>query len=212
MMKKAMFPVLAAALLALGACDAGVNRSRSLADGSRSGAMSSVNGSIRVGAGCMVDGGCTTVNGRVEVGDGSSVGEVETVNGRVVLGRDVRVRGDAATVNGSITIGGGSQVAGEVTTVNGGIELDNARVGRDLTTVNGDVRLRNGSVVGGGIVIKGKHGFFSGVHRLEIRLEGASRVEGGIDVRDPDNEVTVFIGRGAEVKGEIRNAKVIKES
>ncbi len=211
MMKKAMFPVLAAALLALGACDAGVNRSRSLADGSRSGAMSSVNGSIRVGAGCTVDGGCTTVNGRVEVGDGSSVGEVETVNGRVVLGRDVRVRGDAATVNGSITIGGGSQVAGEVTTVNGGIELDNARVGRDLTTVNGDVRLRNGSVVAGGIVIKGKHGFFSGVHRLEIRLEGASRVEGGIDVRDPDNEVTVFIGRGAEVKGEIRNAKVIKE-
>jgi hypothetical protein len=211
MMKRTLFIVLAASLLAFAACDAGVNRSQSLADGGRSGGMSSVNGSIRVGAGCTVDGGCTTVNGRVEVGDGSSVGDVETVNGRVVLGRDVRVRGDAATVNGSIRVGAGSQVAGAVTTVNGGIELDNARVERDLQTVNGDVLLRNGSVVGGAIVIRGKRGFFSGVHRLEIRLEGASRVEGGIDVRDPDGEVTVFIGRGAEVKGEIRNAKVIKE-
>ncbi len=211
MMKRTLFIVLAASLLALGACDAGVNRSQSLADGGRSGGMSSVNGSIRVGAGCTVDGGCTTVNGRVEVGDGSSVGEVETVNGRVVLGRDVRVRGDAATVNGSVTVGAGTQVSGDVTTVNGGIELDNARVGRDLQTVNGDVLLRNGSVVAGAIVIKGKHGFFSGSHRLEIRLEGASRVEGGIDVRDPDSEVTVFIGRDSSVQGQIRNAKVIKE-
>ena len=211
MMKKALFPVLAAALLAFGACDASVNRSQSLADGGRSSGMSSVNGSIRVGAGCTVDGGCSTVNGRVEVGDDSSVAEVETVNGRVVLGRNVRVRGDAATVNGSVSVGAGSQVAGDVTTVNGGIELDNARVGRDLQTVNGDVLLRNGSVVNGAVVIKGQHGFFSGIHRLEIRLEGASRVEGGIDVRDPDSEVTVFIGRGSEVRGEIRNAKVIKE-
>ena len=34
---------------------------------------------------------------------------------------------------------------------------------------------------------------------------------GELDVRDPDSEVTVFIGRGSEVRGEIRNAKVIKE-
>jgi len=211
MMKKALFPALAASLLALCACDVGVNRSRSLADGGRSGGMSTVNGGIRVGAGCTVEGGCRTVNGGIRVGDHSRVEDLKTVNGRIAVGAGVRVDGDAETVNGSFSAGARSEVRGRVATVNGRIELDGAAVNHDVATVNGDVLLRDGSVVRGDIVIRGRSGPFSGIRRLEIRLVGGSRVEGGIDVRDPGSDVTVYIGKDSLVKGEIRNAKVIKE-
>ncbi len=211
MKRNALFSVMAILFLSFYGCDASVNRSQSLSDGGRSAGMSSVNGSIRVGDGCTVDGGCRTVNGRIEVGKGSRVEDLDTVNGRIRVGADVRVGGDATTVNGSIDCGPGVRVAGKLTTVNGGIELDNARVDEDVVTVNGDVRLRSGSVVGGRIVIRGRRGVFSGSRRLEIRVEGGSVVEGGIDVRDPDNEVTVYISTDSAVKGEIRNAKVIRE-
>lgn len=211
MMKKALLPILAASLLVLCACDMSVNRSQSLADGERSSGMSSVNGSIRVGSGCTVEGGCRTVNGSIGIGRGSAVEDLDTVNGRIEIGAEVKVDGDAATVNGSVACGRGCRIAGKVTTVNGSIELDSARVGGDVVTVNGDVLLRAGSVVGGRIIIKGERGVFSGRHRLEIRVEGGSTVEGGIDVRDPDNDVEVFISKDSVVKGEIRNAKVIRE-
>ena len=211
MMKKALFPVLAASLLALCACDVSVNRGRSLADGGRSNGMSTVNGGIRVGAGCTVDGGCRTVNGSIRVGNDSRVEDLKTVNGRIEIGAGVRVDGDAETVNGSFSAGARSEVRGRVTTVNGRIELAGAAVNHDVATVNGDVLLRDGSVVRGDIVIRGRRGFFSGIRRLEIRLEGGSRLEGGIDVRDPGNEVTVHVSRDSEIRGQVRNAKVIKE-
>ncbi len=210
-MKKALLPILAAAFLCFSACDMSVNRSQYLGDGERSAGLTSVNGSIRVGSNCTVDGGCRTVNGRIEVGDGSRVDDLDTVNGRIEIGANVQVDGDAETVNGSIECGPGSKVLGKVTTVNGSLELRNTVVSEDLSTVNGDVRLREKSVVRGDIVIKGKRGFFSGGHRLEIRVEGGSIVEGGIDVRDPDNEVKVYISKDSTVKGEIRNAKVIRD-
>jgi hypothetical protein len=203
--------VLTLSAMGICACDASVNRSQYVRDGEHSDGVHSVNGSIRIGEGCTVDGGCHTVNGRIEVGKGSRVGDLDTVNGRIALGADVVVDGDATTVNGSIACDSGGKVAGKITTVNGGIELDNTRVDEDVVTVNGDVRLRNGSLVHGRIVIKGKRGFFSGGHHLEIRIEDGSVVEGGIDVTDPDNEVEVYISKGSTVKGEIRNARVIRE-
>ncbi|MBN2346827.1 MAG: hypothetical protein JXO51_10605 [Candidatus Aminicenantes bacterium] len=203
--------LLVPSLLLVSACDASVNRSQYLADGGRSGRMTSVNGSIHVGARCTVGGGCRTVNGRITVGDGSRVGRLDTVNGRIRVGAGVEVDGDATTVNGPVECGAGSRVHGGVTTVNGRIELADAVVDEDLVTVNGRVLLRDGSVVRGDIVIKGRRGFFSGGRRLQVRLEGGSTVEGGIDVRDPGNEVEVYISKDSAVKGKIRNAKVIKE-
>jgi hypothetical protein len=67
------------------------------------------------------------------------------------------------------------------------------------------------SVVRGSIVIKGRHGHFSGHDRLEIRVVGGSIVEGGIDVRDPERKVKVYIDKESRVNGEIRNAEVVRE-
>jgi hypothetical protein len=211
MKPKAIFSGLVLPALFLFGCDVGVNRSIYVHDGEHSRGLSTVNGSIHVGSRCRVEGNCRTVNGRIEIGDGSTVGGLETVNGRIRLGANTEVDGDAGTVNGSVECGGGSRVRGRLSTVNGRVELRNATVDEEVSTVNGDVLLLEKSVVRGDIVIKGKRGFFSGGHRLEIRLEGGSVVEGGIEVRDPDNEVEVYISKDSTVKGEIRNAKVIKE-
>lgn len=210
-MKNALISFMALSFLSFSACDASVNSSRILGDGGRSAGMSSVNGSIRIGADCDVNGGCHTVNGGIEVGNHSRVEDLETVNGRIVIGAGVEVRGDAQTVNGSFRAAADSVVLGQVTTVNGRIELTRAVVDRDVSTVNGDVRLRERSVIRGSIVIKGRRGFFSGGKHLEIRIEDGSVVEGGIDVRDPDRRVRVYIGKDSQVKGRITNAKVVKE-
>jgi hypothetical protein len=122
----------------------------------------------------------------------------------------VAVDGNVKTVNGAITCGSGSKIHGRLGTINGRIELKNSEVDEEVSTVNGDILLTK-SLIRGDIIIKGKRGYFSGGHRLEIRIEGGSIVEGGIDVRDPDNEVKVYISKDSLVKGEIKNAQVIKE-
>jgi hypothetical protein len=73
------------------------------------------------------------------------------------------------------------------------------------------VLLSGKSVVRGRIVITGRHGHFSHGRVLEIRVQGGSIVEGGIDVRDPERKVKVYIDKDSKVNGEIRNAEVIKE-
>ena len=173
--------------------------------------MTSVNGSIHVGSRCQVEGGCRTVNGSIEVGDDSQVRDLDTVNGRISIAARVDVDGNAKTVNGSITCGSGSKIHGRLTTVNGRIELNNTEVDEDLSTVNGDIRLLAKSLVHGDIVIKGSHGHLFDHQRLEIRISEGSRVEGGIIVRDPDVEVKVYLSKDSTVKGEIKNAQVIKE-
>jgi len=192
-------------------CDASVNRSIHVGDGERSGGLNSVNGSIHVGSNCQVDGNCHTVNGRIDVGGGSRVQGLETVNGRLRLGANVVVDGHAGTVNGAIESGSGSKVHGRLSTVNGRIELSGTEVDEEISTVNGDILLQEKSVVHGGIVIKGNHGNFFGHNRLEIRISGGSTVEGGILVRDDDIEVKVYLSKDSTVKGEIKNAQVVRE-
>jgi hypothetical protein len=213
MKRYVLLSVLIVMFLSFYGCDASVNRSKHLADGGRSTGMNSVNGSIHVGANCIVDGGCHTVNGRIEVGDGSQVEALKTVNGRVRIGARVDVGGDAETVNGSIECGPGSKVHGDLRTVNGRVELRNTVVDDEVSTVNGDVLLSEKSIVRGGIVIKGRRShFFGGNERgLEIRITGGSIVEGGIDVRDPERRVRVFVDKDSSVRGQVRNAEVIKE-
>jgi len=201
--------LMSVALLFWG-CDASVNRSIRVGDGERSTGLTSVNGSIRVGSDCRIDGNCRTVNGRIEVGNGSKVRDLDTVNGRIRIGAKVDVDGDARTVNGSIACDAGSKVHGRVGTVNGRIELRNTEVDEEVSTVNGDILLEK-SVVRGDIVVKGGRGNFFGRNRLEIRIRDGSLVEGGIIVRDGDIEVKVFLSKDSTVKGEIKNAQLIKE-
>lgn len=213
MKRNLMFSFLVLSFVSFCACDASVNSSRYVRDGEHSAGLTSVNGSIHVGANCTLEGNCRTVNGRIEVGDNSHVEDLDTVNGRIVIGANVEVDGDAATVNGAIESGSGSKVRGKLSTVNGRIELRNTAVNDEVGTVNGDVLLREKSVVRGGIVIKGRNGHFFGGHgnSLEIRVEGGSLVEGGIDVRDPERKVKVYVDKDSTVNGEIRNAQVVRE-
>jgi DUF4097 and DUF4098 domain-containing protein YvlB len=212
MKRNLLLSFLIMSFLSFCACDASVNSSRRLGDGERSQGLSSVNGSIFVGARCVVDGSCHTVNGRIEVGDGSTVDNLETVNGRIAIGAAVTVNGDAETVNGAVECGQGSQVHGRLGTVNGRVELRGAVVADEVSTVNGDVLLREKSIVRGSIVIKGRQGHFFGGHGhgLEIRVEGGSVVEGGIDVRDPERKVKVYLDKDSVIKGEVHNAEVIR--
>jgi hypothetical protein len=213
MKRNALLSVLIIAFLSFYGCDVSVNRSRHLADGQRSTGLTSVNGSIYVGSNCIVDGNCRTVNGRIEVGDGSQVEALETVNGRILIGAKVEVGGNAGTVNGAIECGPGSKVHGDVSTVNGRVELRNTVVDDEVSTVNGDVLLREKSVVRGGIIIKGHNSHFFGGHDhgLEIRIEGGSQVEGGIDVRDPERKVKVYLDKDSTIQGDVRNAEVVRE-
>jgi len=210
--KIAAMPFLLVLAVLLWGCDVSVNRSVHVRDGESSHGLTSVNGSIHVGSRCRVDGGSHTVNGSIEVGDDSQVQTLETVNGRIRLGANVVVDGNAKTVNGAIECAAGSKIHGRVSTVNGRIELRNTEVDEEVSTVNGDVLLREKSIVRGDIVIKGEHGgFFDHHQRLEIRISEGSRVEGGIIVRGDDIEVKVYLSGDATVKGEIKNAQVIKE-
>lgn len=200
-----------AAVLLLCGCDMSVNRSIHVQDGERGGGQTSVNGSIDIGARCRIEGDCQTVNGSIRVGSDAQVRDLDTVNGRISLAANVDVDGNASTVNGSIVCGQGSKIHGRLSTVNGRIELTGAEVDEEVSTVNGDIRLQAKSLIRGDIVIKGSHGNLFDHQRLEIRIGEGSRVEGGIIVRDADVEVKVYLSRDSSVKGEIRNAQVIKE-
>jgi DUF4097 and DUF4098 domain-containing protein YvlB len=192
------------------ACGFGVNQSFTIADGTTlDGGRTTVNGRITVGTNCEVSGDCQTVNGRITVGEGSRVGALHTVNGRIEIGSSVRVNGDVATVNGSIGIQDGTAVDGDVSTVNGGITLVGSTVGGTLTVHNGDVVLLARSRVKKDVVIK--KGKSSSKRGQEIRVSDGSVVEGDVIVRGARGEVTVHLSGGGEVKGEVRGAEVVTE-
>jgi hypothetical protein len=209
--KHAILLFLALSFIFFCGCDMSVNRSIHVNDGDHAGGLTSVNGSIHVGARCRIEGDCQTVNGSIQIGDASQVRGLDTVNGRISLGASVEVDGDVSTVNGSIVCGAGSKVHGKVGTVNGRIELKNCEVDEELSTVNGDIDLLAKSLVHGDIVIRGRHGNLFDHSHLDIRISEGSLVEGGIIVRDDDIDVKVYLSKDSAVKGEIRNAQVIRE-
>lgn len=192
-------------------CNASVNRSFYVRDGEQSGGLISVNGSIHLGLNCRVVGSCHAVNGNIEVGDGSRVRDLDTVNGRIHIGSNVDMDGHAGTVNGAIDCGIGSKIHGRLTTVNGSIELRNTQVDEEVSTINGDILLSEKSVARGDIVIKDRRGSSRDHQRLNIRISGGSQVEGSIIVQDENAEVRVYISKDSTVKGEVRNAQVIRE-
>ena len=86
-----------------------------------------------------------------------------------------------------------------------------AEVGGNLTTVNGSVELTDHSRVAGDVIIKGKNRRGAKKKVIEITIADGSVVAGDVNVRDSKRQVTVILSGGAQVKGEIHNAKVVEE-
>ncbi len=199
------------------ACAANMNKSITIGDGMETDGHSTVNGSISVGADCIIDGSLDTVNGTIRVDENTSVKDVETVNGSIRLASGVStedvgsvngsirlaervtVAGEVTVVNGKISLGKGTKVAHEVSNVNGEIKLDGADVAHDLSTVNGDVTLSDGAIVRGDIIVEKPGGWNNSRNREPIIIIGpGSSVHGTIVL---ERKVELFISDSAEVGG-----------
>ena len=195
-----------------------LNKSVKISAGSETGGQSSVNGSITVGEGAVMDGSLETVNGSIRVGEyvtledaetvngtiriasGSSAEDVSSVNGSVRLGGNVTIDGGIEVVNGLISLASGTKVADDVSNVNGEISLSGAEVGGDLSTVNGDVSLMDGSTLRGDLIIEkpGGWNWKNKSHMPKIIVGPGSQVIGDIVL---EREVELFISQSAEVGG-----------
>jgi len=159
-----------------------------------------INGAVHITAG-GTPGSAETVNGSVHIDANAKVTKVATVNGSVHLGAHATAE-SAKTVNGAITLEDGAQVAGNVESVNGALTLqDRADVAGSIRNVSGRIDLNNAHVGAGIRTVAG-----------DIRILGASRVDGGIVVQKPEGGLfqvgsdvpRVVIGPGASVQGELR--------
>lgn len=203
--------IAAVALLFTAGCQAGVNRSFSVADGETvDSGFNTVNGSIRVGRDAKVKGSSHTVNGRISVDDGSTVGDLGTVNGSIRIAEKVTVDGDLESVNGGVECSLGSEVDGDISTVNGDVDLEGTVVDGSIETINGEVTLRDASRVKRDVVIERNRGS-SSRKTLEIRVLDGSVIEGDVVVKARKRKVKVILADGGEVKGEIDGAEVVRE-
>ncbi len=207
-----------ALLLAAPAHGLNLNKSIKVDAGAQTGGQSSVNGSISVGAGAVIDGSLSTVNGSIRVDEnvsledaetvngtiriasGSSADNISSVNGAVRLGENVRVGGEIEVVNGRISLDPGTTVSDGVSNVNGEIMLTGAEVGGDLATVNGDVTLNDGSTVRGDLLVEKPGGWGWGKDRRKptVIIGRDSRVLGRLVL---EREVELYIHDSAEVGG-----------
>lgn len=159
--------------------------------------ISAVNGSIRIGKDCRVNGEVSSVNGSVQVGDNSVVGELSAVNGSMALGENVTVSGPVESVNGRVSVGRGTRVAGSVSTVNGQIQLEpGSTADGTVSTVNGRIRLTGAEVAALGTT-NGHLNVLEGSH-VKGRLRVAKPQGFSLGERDP---VRVVIGAESVVDG-----------
>jgi DUF4097 and DUF4098 domain-containing protein YvlB len=196
-----------------------VNKSVKIADGDTSSGESSVNGSISVGSGAIVNGDLSTVNGRIRVDSdaqvedvstvngglridsGATTEDLSTVNGAINLAKNVTVNGEIEAVNGQIDIDAGGKVERDVSNVNGEITLWAATVGGDISTVSGDIRLLDGSEVMGDLIVEKQRGWSwnEKTRRIpEIVVGPGSKVHGEIRV---EQVVKLYVSDTAEVGG-----------
>ena len=195
-----------------------LNKSIKVGAGSETGGQSSVNGSITVGEGAVIDGSLETVNGSIRVDEnvtledaetvngtiriasGSSADDVSSVNGSIRLGENVTVGGEVEVVNGKISLDTGTKVADGVSNVNGEITLTGAEVGGNLSTVNGDVTLTAGSTLYGDLIVEkpGGWGWKNNKRRPKIIIGPESKVLGNIVL---EREVELYISNSGEVGG-----------
>ncbi len=232
-MKHSIIAVMTLVILACGvSSDTGINKSIFVADGEhRSNGLRSVNGTISVGNEVIVEGSCTTVNGKISIGENSEVGEVSCVNGSIsldrnskadeiscvngsiTLGGEVKVDGDVSTVNGSIKCKREVEIAGDLETVNGDMQIQRTFINGDISTVNGDIDLLDESLVRGNVIIERdrKKPRYKKFKELIITVDSGSKIKGNIEVKGDNPNVTVVLAGGGEVLGEIINAKVVRK-
>ena len=209
---------LLALLLIAPAHGLSLNKSIKVEAGSEAGGQSSVNGSITVGKGAVINGSLKTVNGSIRVaedvtlkhaetvngtiriGSSSSAEDVSSVNGAIRLGENVRIGGKIEVVNGKISLDTGTKVAEGVSNVNGEITLSGAEVGGNLSTVNGDVSLNDGSTLRGDLVVEkpGGWNWNENKRKPKVIIGPNSRVLGNIVL---ERKVELFISDSAEVGG-----------
>lgn len=200
--------LLALLVLTIPAHAHNVNKSVNITAGTESNGASSVNGSVTVGAGAIVDGDVETVNGTVSIDDNATIRDAETVNGVIRVGSDVKadnlstvngairvdensvIDGHIEAVNGSIELAKGSTVSRHVSNVNGEIDIVGSEIGGDLSTVSGDIWLGEGTAIRGDVIVQkpGGTNWFSKNNR----------------------EPKVVIGPGSQVDGDIRLERVVK--
>ena len=208
--------------LALAACDASVNRSIDIPDGTKDAAgASTVNGSIRVGDDVTVTSGVfrsvngsarigsrstvpevTLVNGPIAVGDDSRTGPLRTVNGDVTVGASTQVNDGIECVNGAVSLAQGATVEGGVTTVNGRITLDGATVNGNIENVQGGMTLTGQAVVNGDLTVHKPSGMSTTDTVPVIAIGPEARVTGTLTF---EREVSLQLHRSAQV-GEIIGA------
>jgi cytoskeletal protein CcmA (bactofilin family) len=159
-----------------------------------------INGAVHVDTGKAPD-SVETVNGSIQIDPNATVTRVATVNGGIHVGAHATAN-SVKTVNGAITLDEGVRVAGAVESVNGALTLrDGADVTGALKNVAGRIEVRSAHVAGGIRTVAG-----------DISILGSSRVEGGVVVQKPGNELfrigsdipRVVIGPGASVQGDLR--------
>jgi len=207
---------LAALLLIAPAHGLDMNKSIRIDAGSNTGGQSSVNGSIFVGKGSVIDGSldtvngsirieedvtlkdAETVNGTIRIASGSSAEDVSSVNGSIRVGENVNITGEIEVVNGKISLAAGSKVADDISNVNGDISLSGAEVGGNLSTVNGDVSLDDGSTLRGDLIVEKPGGWNSEKRKPRVTIGQNSRVLGNIVLK---REVELYISDSAEVGG-----------
>lgn len=213
-MKTILYYPLLLILLTVGiiSCEGvSVNKSIQIEDGETvRNDLSSVNGNITIGDNCKVLGDCNSVNGAAEMGEDSQVDGISTVNGSISVGKNSVVHEDLESVNGSITCEAGVKVRGEINSINGSIELFNTEVENNITTMNGSISLNDQTLVMGNIEVEVKGKILSGNPKVKIHIRDHSVVEGDI-IGDEDAIVEVYLEKGSEVKGKIRNAQLVEE-
>ena len=210
--------ILLAILLIAPASATSLNKSIKIEAGETSNGASTVNGSIKVGSGAIVNGDVSTVNGTIRVEDNARVEDVETVNGSVRVsdgvqsedlgsvngsvnvGSNVTVDGEISVVNGKINLNSGTTVSGDIGNVNGEIKMSGAEVAGNLETVNGDVLLSDNSVLKGDLTVEKPSGWGNSHNKRKpkIVIGPGSRVGGTIIL---EQEVELFISTTAEVGG-----------
>jgi len=208
-----------AVLLAAPVVGATVNKSVKIEAGTEASGASSVNGSITVGADAIVTGAVKTVNGSIRIAAGASIEKASTVNGSVKLadnvkahslrtvngsvqvGESVTIDGEIDAVNGKIRVGAGTTVEDSVSNVNGQIRLSGAQIGGDVSTVSGDISVVEGTVVEGGLLVEKPNNWGWGKSKKRkprIVIGPGSKIFGVITL---EREVELFISDTAEVGG-----------
>ncbi len=173
-----------------------VNGTVRVADGQRTGDLSTVNGSIEVGDNAAVA-AAQTVNGSISVGSHTAADSLTTVNGSISLEDGARVSHTIRSVNGSLTLHSGADVGGSLINVNGTINLNAAHVGGGITTANGDITVEGASHIDGGILVqKPPSGWFEFSHEPRIVI-GPGSVVGG-DLRF-DRKVELYVSDKAKI-------------